>query len=214
MRFGFNFNGATVFCHEIDNANANTRSYMATGTLPVRQEIVNNSAISGAKTLKSFCMSVLTEGGEDPFPSQHLIDSDGIKAINDSSYRPVLAFRLKSEHARSQLVIKKIDIVSSTTDSLLFRVLINPTFSGGDWVDVDSDSVAQYNITLNNTVTGGDIVDGGAVARTNTATSTIGRTAIPIASDFDGVVDTVVIVVKSLNNNANVAASVVIEELY
>jgi hypothetical protein len=213
VRFGFGLGGTTVYCHEIDNSNQNSMSYMRTGSLPIRQEVEATGLISGFAALNSFCMTLIGEGDLDSFPSQHAVDTDGTVAINTSTYKPIIAIRLKPEHIRGQLIPQAIYKLATSNDDIIIRGYYNATITGGTWVSAGDDSIAEYNTSMTS-FSGGAHVQGALIAKAGGDVSAIDKTFISIASDVDGVPDTFVIVAKSLTSSARLAAGIVFEELF
>lgn len=213
VRFGLGIDGGYIYFHENDHANKNTRSYMATGNLPIRQEIEALGVITGTPKLKVFCISVMTEGGFDAAPAQRAIDTDGTVNINTSTYTPVAAIRLKASNIRAQLIPKAVTSLATSQDDILFRIYYNPTITGGQWVSAGANSVAEYNITMTS-ISGGDIVGSGLIAKSGGDISSLEDTFIRIAADIDGNADTYVVAAKSLTSSASLATTITFEELY
>jgi len=58
VRMGFVIDGNFYVCHKFHHANLIASTYITTASLPIRYEITNTGATSGASTLKQICSSV------------------------------------------------------------------------------------------------------------------------------------------------------------
>lgn len=65
VRFGFNIDGRTYYCHEIKNANTKSTAYMTSANLPLRGEIENTGVAASATTTQIICATVMIEGDGD-----------------------------------------------------------------------------------------------------------------------------------------------------
>jgi hypothetical protein len=211
IRFGVDIGGQLVYCHTIYNVNIREGSYMTTASLPVRQEILTTGTISGTKTLYSTCLMVAVEGNETSATTQHAVDTDGTVGITTSSYNPILAIRLKSGHRGTFLLPKEIVKLATSQDDVIIRAIYNPSVTGGTWVDVGTNSIAEYNKTMTS-FSGGEQIQVGLIAKSGGDVSTIKDSFIRIAHDIDDVADIFLITAKSLTSSANLAVGVVFEE--
>ena len=63
VRFGFEVNGISYYCHEAHNVNIISGSpYMRTANLPVRYEVENIGTVASTGTMKQICCAVVSEG--------------------------------------------------------------------------------------------------------------------------------------------------------
>lgn len=60
VRYGFNVDGVTYYCHEIKHANSVSNVYVRTPNLSIRYEI---SSTGGTASVKQICSSISSEGG-------------------------------------------------------------------------------------------------------------------------------------------------------
>jgi len=75
VRFGFNVDGVTTYCHQFVHANLTTSVYTKTPNLPIRYEI---RSTGGTDTLQKICASVASEGGVEQSGITHI----GSSALN------------------------------------------------------------------------------------------------------------------------------------
>jgi hypothetical protein len=211
VRFGFSFGGTIVYTHQFDNAGVNTTSYMATGCLPIRQEIRNAGEVTPS-VMNIFCLSCIVEGNNQAGDQQTAIDTDGLKAVSTSTYSPIMAVRLKSSANRGSLVPKNLSIMSTTNDDMIARIYIGSTVTGGTWIDPHEHSILEYNTTF--TYTGGHLIAGCLIAKNGTDNALVEDTFLSINSDIDGVSDILVVGCKSLSSSGFVSAAMTFEEIF
>jgi len=94
IRYGFNINGVTYYCHEVLNANNIIGVFIAYPNLPIRYEI---RSTGGAGTLVQICSSISSEGGFEPNGIVRDVRTGlaGLQ-INANLNKPILAIRLKA----------------------------------------------------------------------------------------------------------------------
>lgn len=166
VRCGFVVDGRLVIAHTFHGDNINTTSYMTTAVLPLRQEIENIDTTAASATAKQICATVVSEGGYEGFSRRYNL-STGSTAVTlataGTSY-PIMAIRLNSTRLDSVIVPSNISAaVEQTTNNKLdivqYRVLLNPTITGGTWSTHFNNNV-QYNTTISS-FTGGTEIAGG-----------------------------------------------------
>lgn len=154
VRIGSNINGVTYYVHEFLNANVYDSVYMTTANLPCRYEIKNVGTAPSSSSMKHICSQVMSEGGvEDtlayPFSTTLTGVSIGNGIGNENlvfSARHRLLFKGIENRAKFRPV--GFDIAPETNNDITFRIIYNPTITGGSWVDVDTNqSIMEYNNT-------------------------------------------------------------------
>lgn len=161
VRVGFVINGAYVICHIFNHANqtGNTKVYMTTATLPLRYEITNTGATSGASMMTQICSSVISEGGfqlsgsGNPRTASHLIGTP-VRLPNDQSFKPVIAIRLKSTRLDAVVIPINYSLVPLAQSVFQYRVYKKAITSGGSWVSSAADSSVEYNLAPTALVSG------------------------------------------------------------
>ena len=151
VRTGFIINGTFVPCHNFDHANLVNTTYITTASLPLRYEMTNMAATSGASTLKQVCSTVISEGGYElrgaqlsagtPITTPKTLTTAG-------TVYPVVSFRLKSTRLDGIAILTAISILGVTNNAnYQWSVVVNGTTTGGTWVSAGTNSSVEYNIT-------------------------------------------------------------------
>jgi hypothetical protein len=169
VRIGFIIDGNFYVCHKFQHANIIASTYITTASLPLRYEITNTGATSGASTLKQICSTVLSEGGYELRGSQQAI---GIP-INSprtlgtaGTFYPVISLQLKTARLDGIAVLTALSIMPITTGNYNWQVVATGTTTGGSWVSAGTNSSLEYNIT-GTSFTGGRILASGFFNATN-----------------------------------------------
>ena len=178
VRIGFVINGQFVVCHIFHHANLIESTYITTASLPLRMEITNTSATSGASKLKHICNSVMSEGGYELRGTQQGIGTTITlprSLPTAGTYYPVVALRLKTTGQR----LDAIAILSAASFLGLsngvnynWRITQRPTVTGGSWVSAGANSSVEYNLT-GTAVSGGRILAQGYSAANNQSRSPV-----------------------------------------
>ena len=178
VRTGFIINGAFVPVHNFNHANLVTTTYITTASLPLRYEMTNTAATTGASTLKQVCSTVISEGGYELRGAQ-LTAGNAITAprtlTTAGTFYPVVSFRLKSTRLDAIAILTAISILGITNNAnYKWEVVASGTTTGGTWVSAGTNSAVEYNITGTSfSSTGGRILATGFFQGSNQgATST------------------------------------------
>jgi hypothetical protein len=158
VRTGFIINGAFVPAHNFDHANLVTTTYITTASLPLRYEMTNLAATSGASTLKQVCSTVISEGGYELRGAQltagNPITSPRTLTTAGTLY-PVVSFRLKTTRLDAIAILTAISILGITNNAnYQWSVIASGTTTGGTWVSAGANSAVEYNITGSSFATG------------------------------------------------------------
>lgn len=165
VRIGFVIDGNFYVCHKFHHANIITSTYITTASLPLRYEITNTGATSGASTLKQICSTVLSEGG---YQLNGLQQAVGIPVTTPKNlavagtFYPVVSLRLKTSPNRLDAIVicTAISVIATTSGHYNWQVVASGTTAAGSWVDAPGGSSVQYNIT-GTSFTGGRILASG-----------------------------------------------------
>ena len=175
VRIGFVINGNFYVCHKFHHANILPYTYITTASLPLRYEITNTSATSGASTLKQICSTVLSEGGYELNGLQQAI---GIP-INTprtlgtaGTFYSVISLRLKTARLDGIVILSALSAMPISTGNFNWQLVATGTTTGGSWVSVGTNSCVEYNIT-GTTFAGGRILASGFFNATNQGSSQI-----------------------------------------
>jgi len=150
-RMGFIINGAFVPAHNFNHANLTLTTYITTASLPLRYEMTNTAATSGASTLKQVCSTVISEGGYELRGAQ-LSAGTTITApktlTTAGTFYPVVSIRLKSTRLDAIAILTAISILGVTNNAnYKWEVVMQGTTTGGTWVSAGANSGVEYNIT-------------------------------------------------------------------
>ena len=174
VRMGFVVNGQFVVCHIFHHANSIESTYMTTASLPLRMEITNTSATSGASKLKQICHSVMSEGGYELRGTQQGVGTtitSPRSLATAGTYYPVVALRLKSTGQRLDAITILSDLSFlglSNGVNYNYRVTQRAIVTGGTWVSGGANSSVEYNLT-GTAVSGGRILAQGFSSASNQA---------------------------------------------
>jgi hypothetical protein len=170
VRIGFVINGQFVVCHIFHNANFIDSTYMTTASLPLRMEITNTSATSGASKLKQICHSVMSEGGYDLRGTQQGVGTTitlPATLTTAGTYYPVIALRLKTTGQRLDAIAILSDLSFlglSNNANYNYRITQRATVTGGTWVSAGANSSVEYNLTGTGVSSGRILAQGFAAA--------------------------------------------------
>lgn len=157
-RMGFIINGAFVPAHNFNHANLISTTYITTASLPLRYEMENLAATSGASTLKQVCSTVISEGGYELRGAQ-LSAGNTITApttlTTAGTFYPVVSIRLKSTRLDGIVILTAVSILGITNNAnYKWEVVASGTTTGGTWVSAGANSAVEYNITGTSFATG------------------------------------------------------------
>ena len=151
VRTGFIINGVFVPCHNFDHANLVNTTYITTASLPLRYEMTNTAATTGASTLKQVCSTVISEGGYElrgaqlsagtPITTPKTLTTAG-------TFYPVVSIRLKTTRLDGIVILTALSILGITNNAnYKWEVVASGTTTGGTWVSAGTNSAVEYNIT-------------------------------------------------------------------
>jgi hypothetical protein len=221
VRIGFVINGNFYVCHKFHHANIITSTYITTASLPLRYEITNTGATSGASTLKQICSTVLSEGGYELRGLQQAIGTP----INTprtlataATYYPIVSIRLKSTRLDGIAVATALSAIGNTAANFNWQVVSGGTTTGGTWVSAGTNSCVEYNIT-GTSFTGGRIIASGyftATASTSVSVDILRAALLSTQLERDGLTNTsyeFTLVLAAGTNNESVFGSMDWEEI-
>jgi len=151
VRTGFIINGVFVPCHNFDHANLVNTTYITTASLPLRYEMTNVAATTGASTLKQVCSTVISEGGYELRGAQ-LSAGNTITApttlTTAGTFYPIVSIRLKTTRLDAIVILTALSILGITNNAnYKWEVVASGTTTGGTWVSAGTNSAVEYNIT-------------------------------------------------------------------
>lgn len=218
VRFGFNIDGVTYYCHEFRNANSLAGVYMSTPNLPLRYELTNDGT-GGAATMECICATVMSEGGTNATGLTTYLSNGGTHVdcdVADTVYALVGA-RLKAGYLGATVNVEDVSLITETATAFEWRLLLNPTVSGTfTYSDVTNSAIQVATGATANTVVDGVPLAGGYVAAsqtTRTAITNAIKSALSLGSSVAGAADAVVLCARPLANNADISGGMTIRQL-
>jgi hypothetical protein len=138
--------------------------------LPLRYEIFNTAATSGASTLKQICSTVISEGGYELRGSQQAISTPITTARTFAvagTYYPIVSIRLQSTRLDAIVIATAISFLGTGNGkNYQWRIVNGAITTGGSWLNAPGDSSVEYNLT-GSSATGGRILASGFVNSSN-----------------------------------------------
>jgi hypothetical protein len=175
VRMGFVINGKFVLCHTFHHANIIDSTYITTASLPLRYEIANTAATSGASKLKQICSTVISEGGYELRGLQQATGTTitAPKALTTAgTFYPVVSIKLKSTKLDAIVILTALSLMGVGSGIYNWKIIASGTTSGGTWTDAGANSSIEYK--LNGTgVSGGRTLASGYLTSNNQSSTTI-----------------------------------------
>lgn len=208
VRFGFMQSGKTYYAHYVDHINDLDRPYITSPNQPIRYEIIQTGATPGS--MHHICSTVMVEGGEDDVGKPLAISDSKVTDIS-TSYKALLAVRLRPVAHDSSVILKSVDILNETSNSGLFDVVLNPTYVSTPFVWNDFDSAAIQYSTGGATVSGGysmirGFMPGGIGGTVTSEGKIILGEIVKLGINIDDVPDVIVLAAKAFDTNAKIDA--------
>lgn len=125
VRCGVVINGQFILAHVFHNANIYDNVYMKTPNLPVRREITNTGATSGASTLKSICASVMSEGGYEARAKEHVASTALAGNTMGSANTWTNLVTIKANRSGIIAVPSGVDLLSISNDNFEWALFYN-----------------------------------------------------------------------------------------
>jgi hypothetical protein len=221
VRMGFVINGNYYVCHKFHHANIITSTYITTASLPLRYEITNTGATSGASTLKQICSTVLSEGGYELRGSQQAVGTPitSPKTLTTAgTFYPLVSLRLKSTRLDAIALATAISAIGNTAANYNWQVVVAGTTTGGSWVSAGTNSSVEYNLT-GTSFTGGRVIASGyftATASTSVSVDILRAALFSNQLERDGLTGTpyeFTLILAAGTNNETAFASMDWEEV-
>jgi hypothetical protein len=221
VRIGFVIDGNYYVCHKFQHANIIASTYITTASLPLRYEITNTGATSGASTLKQICSTVLSEGGYELRGLQQAVGTP-ITAprtlTTAGTFYPIVSIRLKSTRLDGIAVATALSVIGNTAANYNWQVIAAGTTTGGSWVSAGASSSVEYNLT-GSSFTGGRVIASGyftATASTSVSVDILRAALLSTQLERDGLTGTpyeFTVVLAAGTNNETTFASMDWEEI-
>lgn len=169
IRYGFDIDGDAVVVHNILNANIIDNTYMTSGTLPLRYEILRTLTTGVTASLTQICSTVISGGGDINEARSTSISMGGISRTISSGVRNALLsvrVRTLTPNGRINRISAKplsIHVMTTSNSSVLVEVvlqrsnLLETNLGGTPTWNTQSGSLLEYS-NDGTTVTGGTIL--------------------------------------------------------
>ena len=217
VRCGFVVNGAYVLCHTFHHANqlGFDRVYMTTATLPIRYEITNTGATSGASMMTQICSTVISEGGYNSFGTTESYGTGTTqkRLSNSGTYYPVVSIRLNAARLDAIVVPRQIDVLSPSVNYYRWALLNNATLTGATFARTSQSGTVDIDTAATAVAGGFGIQSGYASSRELTQLSSVDFFQFQLGRTMQGVSDVVTLVIAATANNADVLAELGWQEL-
>ena len=204
VRVGFVVDGNIFYCHQFNHTNVLSNVYMSTPNLPLRYQIENTGA-GVASSIECICSAVISEGGkEDIGTNLYLSTGTSSVSLTKAQLNAFLGWRLKSDYKGCTIDILDTVIYVSSIDAYEWRLIMNPSVAGTfTFTDVTGAPLqkAVGNGTTN-IASGGTVVAGGYGTSRLSADSNALKALLKLGSSINGTMDTLVLCVYPLGNNA------------
>jgi hypothetical protein len=217
VRVGFIINGIYYLCHTFNHANqsGNTMVYMTTATLPIRYEITNTAATTGASMMTQICSTVISEGGYNAFGTTQSAGTGTTqkRLTNSNTYYPIVSIRLNASRLDSIVVPRQIDVLSPSVNYYRWVLLENATLTGATWATTSPTGTVDIDLAATAVSGGIEIQSGYASSRELTQLSNVDFFQYQLGRTLAGVSDTVTLALAATANNADVLAEMGWQEL-
>lgn len=153
VHFGvFAPSGERIIMHVIENANTSALPYMATATLPIRVEQINNGTVVSGSEMRWLCATVNHTSTITPDTSKHAGSSGLVTGITTSvpvvSYRPTLT--ISGAVNRAIAAVESIQVINTSSEAALITVTKGVLLTGaafslepGSAMEQDTTATAQ-----------------------------------------------------------------------
>jgi hypothetical protein len=209
VRFGFNEDGHTFYCHEHLNANYDSSVFVQNPNLPIRAEIRQNGATPGR--LLHICANVNSEGGVQNQGSLRSIDT-ALETNNAPISIPVKTecsiMMLQLSSTRLDAVVTPQDFSVVNTDANIdsrVRIIRNPSYTGTFTLSSIQDSAIAYGVGGSGFeyISGGQVLSTYFVSKDDAANlSTLKESFVSMGHSIEGVSDEYHIFVTPLKSGS------------
>ena len=152
VRVGFVIDGKFIHCHSFHHANKIQSTYITTGSLPLRYEILNTGITTSSSLLKQVCSTVISEGGYELRGLQQAVGTaitSPVALTTQGTYYNIISLRLKSSPDRLDaiVILTAISLLGGTNNANYnWQVRASGTSTGGTWVSAGTDSAVEYKL--------------------------------------------------------------------
>jgi len=162
VRVGFVIDGEIRYCHEFNQANNGTTVYSTTAILPLSYRVESTAILASAASLKQICSSVMSEGGYEPSGPIYTVGRGASGVTNISGEQVVAGIRMASGRLGNVIMPAQIDATIEGNTVAQWRLVLNPTVTSGTWAPADNGRGNVETLTAA-TFSGGTVVAAGLV---------------------------------------------------
>jgi hypothetical protein len=215
VRFGFNVDGVTYYCHEILNANNKDAVYMSTPNLPLRYQIENDGT-GVASSLEAICSAVISEGGKEEIGTNTYTSTGGTSIeATKTQMNALVAIRLKEAAIGCTIDITDMSIITTSNDNYEWQLIMNPSgVDGLSYSSIDTYSRTEYaSIPSETHISGGYAMGGGYGQAKSEIYGDQLKNQLKLGSSITGARDVIVLGLRPLgSSNAVVYGGMSIRE--
>lgn len=162
VRVGFVIDGEIRYCHEFNHANNGTTVYSTTAILPLSYRVESTAILASAASLKQICSSVMSEGGYEPSGPIYTVGRGASGVTNISGEQVVAGIRMASGRLGNVIMPAQIDATIEGNTVAQWRLVLNPTVTSGTWAPAENGRGNVETLTAA-TFSGGTVVAAGLV---------------------------------------------------
>lgn len=204
IRFGFNVDGLTIYCHEFNNANNIDFVYMTTPNLPLSYEYNISGGITPAGEMTQICSTVITEGGRAKTGvSYGFQDNSGTNV--GTQLTSLISVKLNALFLGSNVQFVDFETINTSNQTYYWQIILNPTYNTTQSYSRFSTSSLDVS-TSNGTVSGGTVLKAGFGSSSNLVKSVISGILdndFALGSFIDGTPDNICIAVARITGTGN-----------
>jgi hypothetical protein len=202
VRFGFNVDGVTYYCHEILNANNKDAVYMSTPNLPLRYQIENDGT-GAASSMEAICSAVISEGGKEEIGTNTYVSTQGTSITSTKdNLNALVAIRLKEPTIGCTVDITDMSIITTSNDNYEWQLLINPSGIESFNYSGDSNSRVEYCTAPSEThISGGYLMGGGYGQAKSEIYGDQLKNQLKLGSSITGLRDVIVLALRPLGSS-------------
>ena len=211
VRYGIDLDGVLYYIHEFNNANFVDQVYMRSPNQPIRYEIRSNG---GSATMKQICISVNSEGGQDPAGLIASIQMDSNVSLT-TSWQMLKAVRLKSTELDATVDVLSKSTIAVSSGDYQWALLWNPIITNPTWIDVQGASIQEStgDGSANYAITPTLFIDTGYNSSDTDAITAAVDSTLKLGSDIDGGQDVIALAVRTLSGSENFRGSLTLRQL-
>jgi hypothetical protein len=211
VEFGIQVGNKFIKCHTVQHNNTLTQPYTHTPSFNGFSEIVNTGTVASASSMRLGCFAIKAYGDSIIGSSIAAASNETtLISIGASVYVGILAVRFKSTTENTEVVLEKINIFSSSATDLHYKILFNPTITGGSWVSAGES--LEKNVTLTSYSGGVEFYADYTQKQSGVNIADLGSFR-RLGRYIDGSSNIILVVAKSLGGNVNTGTSLIFKEL-